>query len=303
MSAVMIKKRKRKSLGESLFIIGMLIIPLVHLLIFWFYKNIDSILLAFQTPVSGGGNRWGLDNFVTLFKEFSRSDSNILGALKNTFIFFFVDIGISFPLSILIAYFIYKRVPFFRGFRVIFYLPCIIAATVTSTLFEYIIAGNGPVAELLALKGLEMPALFSNSDYALKTILFYTVFFGLGVNLVLLSGALNQIDKSVLESANIDGANRFQELIYMIIPLMWPTLSTILTFMFVGLFGASGPILLFTQGAYGTYTLSYWIFHQVYYGSTYNYPAAVGLFFTCIGAPIALVMRWLLSKGVDDVAG
>ena len=87
----MIKKRKRKSLGESLFIIGMLIIPLVHLLIFWFYKNIDSILLAFQTSVSGGGNRWGLDNFVTLFKEFSRSDSNILGALKNTFIFFSFD--------------------------------------------------------------------------------------------------------------------------------------------------------------------------------------------------------------------
>lgn len=298
----MIKKRKRKTWGETLFIIGMLFIPVVHLLIFWLYKNIDSILLAFQMPAAGGGTKWGFENFGTLFKEFTLPDSNILGALKNTFIFFFADLLITFPLAILVAYFIYKRVPCYKSFRVIFYLPCIIAPTVTSTLFEYIIAGNGPVAQILATGGIEMPALFKNSDYALKTILFYTIFFGLGGNLVLFSGALNQVDKSVLESANIDGANRFQELIYMIIPLMWPTLSTVLTFMFVGLFGASGPILLFTQGGYGTQTLSYWIFHQVYYGSTYYYPAAVGLFFTLIGAPIALVMRWLLSKGVDDVA-
>ena len=296
-------KRKKKTWGEILFIIGMLFIPIVHFLVFWLYKNIDSILLAFQTPALNGGIEWNFENFNTLFKEFSLPDSNILRALKNTFIFFFADLFITFPLAILIAYFIYKRVPGFRTFRGIFYLPCIIAATVTATLFEYIIAGNGPVAQILGIQGIEMPALLANSDYALKTILFYTIFFGLGGNLVLLSGALNQVDKSVLESANIDGANRFQELIYMIIPLMWPTLSTILTFMFVGLFGASGPILLFTQGAYGTQTLSYWIFHQVYYGSTYYYPAAVGLFFTLIGAPIALVMRWLLSKGVDDVAG
>ena len=254
-------KRKKKTLGETLFIIGMLFIPLVHFLIFWLYKNIDSILLAFQTSKLDGGVEWNLDNFGQLFKEFSLSDSNIFGALKNTFIFFFSDLLITFPLAILLSYFIYKRIPGFRVFRVIIYLPCIIAATVTSTLFEYIIAGNGPIAELLAIQGIEMPTLFGNSAYALKTLLFYTIFFGLGGNLVLLSGALNQIDKSILESANIDGANRFQELIYMIIPLMWPTLSTVLTFMFVG------------------------------------------LFFTLIGAPIALIMRWLLSKGVDDVAG
>ena len=299
----MVKKRRKRSVGEIVFIIGMLFIPLAHFLVFWLYKNFDSILLAFQTPVAGGGIEWGFDNFATLFKEFTLPDSTITGALKNTFIFFGVDLLVTFPLSIVMAYFIYKRVPFFRGFRVIFYLPCIIASTVTSTLFKYIIAGNGPIAQILEHFGRDMPSLLANSDYALNTILFYTVFFGLGANLVLFSGALNQIDTSVLESARIDGANRFQELIFMIVPLMWPTLSTVLTFTFVGLFGASGPILLFTQGAYGTQTLSYWIFHQVYYGSTYYYPAAVGLFFTLIGAPIALLMRWLLSKGVDDVAG
>ena len=297
----MIKSFNKKTWGEKLFVAGMLLIPLAHLAVFWFYVNIDSLLLAFKMPQEGGEEIWSFENFRILFTEFSLGDSDISTALVNTLIFFAVSLFFSFPVSILIAYFIYKKIAWYRFFRVVLYLPCIISASVTAVLFRYIIAGNGPIAEILSLFGQEMPTLLGNSDYALKTIIFYTVFFGLGGNLVLFGGALNQVDMSVLESARIDGVNRLQELLYMIIPLIWPTLSTVLTLMFVGLFNSSGPILLFTQGGYNTNTLSYWIYHKVYYNQELNYPAAVGMFFTLIGAPIAIIMRWLLSKGVDDV--
>jgi len=296
------KKGFKKNINEKMFIIGMLSIPITNFLIFWLYVNVDSLALAFKTPLISGGYEWCFDNFATLFKEFELGDSLLSIALGNTLIFFAVDILVSFPLNLLIAYFIFKKVTFYRGFRILLYLPCIIMPSVTVNLFKYIIAGNGPVSKLFELLNWNFPVLLVNSDYALWTIIFYQVFFYLGGKLILYGGVLNHVDNSVLESAKIAGANEFQELIYMIIPLMWPTLSTVLILSFVGLFGASGPILLFTQGGYNTTTLSYWIFDKVYYNGEYNYPSAVGLFFTLIGAPIALIMRKVLNKGVDDVA-
>ena len=64
----------------------------------------------------------------------------------------------------------------------------------------------------------------------------------------------------------------------------------------VGLFNSSGPILFFTLGQHDTYTISYWIFEQVYMKSVYEYASAVGLFFTIVGLPIVMIVKWLLDK-------
>lgn len=136
----------------------------------------------------------------------------------------------------------------------------------------------------------------SDSRYALCTILFYTVFTGFGGNIVMLSGAMSHIDDSIVEAAKIDGASMSCEFFRIVLPLIWPTLSTLIILAFVGVFGSTGPILLFTQGDKGTYTVSYWLYDQVQRWKATNYPSAVGLFFTCIGAPIALFMRWVMGK-------
>ena len=69
-----------------------------------------------------------------------------------------------------------------------------------------------------------------------------------------------------------------------------------------GIFGASGPILYFTQGKFDTTTLSYWMFTEVYgngtFGGTGTYGAvsAAGMIFTAIGLPIILFVKWLTGK-------
>lgn len=112
----------------------------------------------------------------------------------------------------------------------------------------------------------------------------------------MLSGAMTHIDESIIEAAKIDGVTMGKEITHVVIPLVWPTLSTLMIFQFVNLFGSTGPILLFTQGAYDTRTIAYWIYEQVYYGSSYFYPSAIGMIFTLIGTPIALGMRKLLNS-------
>ena len=294
--------KNRKKRNERIFIILMLALPILNFFVFYVYVNFNSIIMAFKVPV-GDSEVWSLDNFRHMFQEFSSGNSELTRALVNTMKYFVTGVLITVPLSYLLCYFLYKQVRGYKVYRVIFYLPSIISASVLVALFRYSLAVDGPVSVLIGELGFgKLPPLFNMSQYATNTIVFYTVAFGLGANLILFSGAMTNIDKSIIEAAKIDGAGMFREFIHIVIPMTWPTLSTVLIFQFVGIFSTSGPILLFTRGEFDTYTISYWIYDRVKFGATYHYPSAVGLFFTLIGAPIALCMRWLLTRFYyDDV--
>lgn len=293
-------KFNRKYFEERFFICTMLVTAVVNFLIFWVYLNFSSILLAFQSIDVNGKTHWTLDNFQMIFSELTGAESVIAVALKNTMIFFVANLFIVMPVSVLLCYFLYKRITGYRAFRFIFYLPSIIAGSIYVMLFKYIISYDGPVDMLLAQFGVGHID-FLVEERAFRTILTYTVVTSFGGNIILLSGAVSHIDDSIIEAGKIDGVNMWQELFYLVIPLIWPTLSTLLLFQFVGIFNSSGPILLFTKGQYNTTTISYWIFQQVNDNSLYNYPAAVGIVCTAIGVPLSLFMRWLLNRGVEDV--
>ena len=119
--------------------------------------------------------------------------------------------------------------------------------------------------------------------------------------MLILGGAMVRVPVEILESARIDGSGTFREIFQMVIPLLWPTISTLLILQMTGIFGASGPILLFTGGEYGTSTLAWWIFEKVKYSGSaaYNEVAAAGLVFTVIGVPVILAVRKLIEKLSD----
>ena len=80
-------------------------------------------------------------------------------------------------------------------------------------------------------------------------------------------------------------------------PMVWPTLTTLIVFTFVGIFTASGPILLFTKGQYDTVTISYWILSVVMNpAGDARYASAVGLIFTLVALPIVLLVKWGMEK-------
>ena len=124
----------------------------------------------------------------------------------------------------------------------------------------------------------------------------YVFIFGLNGNMLLWIGTFKRIPDSVIEAGQLDGITSFKELVYVITPLAWPTLSTLFILSFVGVFGAGGPQFYFTDGNYDTQTISYWIFLQVKNHASTNYPCAVGLFFTTIGVPLTIGVYKLADK-------
>lgn len=271
----------------------MLCIPILHWLIFWLYVNLNSILMAFQIPTG----EWSMLSLESVLRSIAQGDSTLRVSITNTLLYFLKDV-LMLPFQLLIAYFLYRKIICYKEFQVVFYLPAIISGVALTTVFSNFIAPSGPLGQFFEMFGIEIPELLADSAYATPTILFFTIWTGWGGQMLLLSGALARIPVEVLESARLDGIGTGRELVSMIVPLVWPTMSTILILNMTGLFGASGPILLFTKGQWGTSTIGYWIFDKVAFVgiSAYNEVAAAGLIFTAIGVPIIMFFKWLLER-------
>lgn len=272
-------------------------IPILNLLIFWLPTNLNSVLLAFEWT-SNGVTHYGLGNFRMLIGEFKNPLSLISESLRNTLTFFSFNMFVQLPLAFLFSYFLYKKIHGYKIFRYIFYLPVIISSVVLSSIVLFMASPDGPITILWEKCFGTAPIFFADSRYAIKAMLVYTLWSGFGSSMIFYTAAMIRIPESVIEYGQLDGVNMFGELFKIVIPLVWPTLSVFILMGFVNIFSASGPILLFTQGEYGTYTLSFWIYAKTVglSGRNLQYASAVGIFFTLLGTPIALFVKWLTDR-------
>ena len=291
--------RNKKIIDRRFFIFSFLALPILLFLIFYVYVNFESFTMAFKTlatlPDETVGEVWTTDNFKRIWISLQPSDSGtgiLTEAFTNTMLFNAVNLFLTLPVTTIICYFISRKILGYRFFRAIFYLPCIIASSALVLLFKIALNDGGPLDILFREKGYVYP--LSEAPKAIITILVYNFLFGLGGNIIIIGGAMKSIDPQMLEAGQIDGCNWVQEFIYIILPCIWPTISTILILSAAGFLGASGPILPFTQGKNGTMTLAFYTFALVSgqgASADYYFASAIGLCMTAISFPFAMVVK------------
>lgn len=248
----------QKKFASNLFVFLILLLPTIGFLVFWLYVHLDSLILSFRTDSSitlfddpaGVFADFTFDNYVKVFKEFFDPNGSLGKATVNTLIYFFSGLFVSLPISVLFSYFIHKKIKGYKFFRVITYLPTIITSTVLIALFIQMFSLGGPFHHLEIKNGSTggigyKPFFLQDTNIAMFTLVFYTISFSFGGNIVVLCGAMNSIDKQILEAAELDGCGWVRELFSVILPTIWPTISTMILLSFTGIFGASGPLLAF----------------------------------------------------------
>lgn len=291
-------------LKRFLFVASFLALPIIGFLVFYLYVNFDSIMMAFKKPVYTGGKiveKWSFDTWKMLFTDESVTGELLLG-LRNTLLFYFSNLLIVFPVSLFMAYFFFKEIKGYRIFRFIFYLPCIISSSVLVILFKYAVGDGGILQWWCNLTGKEYVYPLTSEPNALMSILFYSISFGFGGKLIVLSGSMNGLNREVMEAGAIDGCNWFQEFTLLVIPMMWPTLSTMIILDAAGILGVSGPILAFSKGAFGTTALSFILYDLVAglnHSQNLNYAAALGFMMTLVTFPIVLLIAKFTTRGED----
>ena len=294
-------RRKRK---ELFFVLLMVALPVIQFCIFWIYVNFDSILMGFKDEMGG----WSLANFERFLKDFNKGV--ISRAMINSLINLAVAEFITLPLIVVLSYLLYKKCYGSAVFRVLFYLPSLISSVVMTALFASLVTPSGldpgPVLSLLQKIGVKIDdallkyGLLGTDATAFFTIMLYCLWTGVGVNLVLLSGALARAPQDLFEAAKIDGAGMFAEFWYVVVPVLWPTITTLFIFNLAGCFIMYMPVMLLTDGLFNTQTVGYYIINHTIqsHGNTsgLGYPAAVGLVFTAITMPIILLVKWGFNK-------
>lgn len=304
---VVIRKHKTKKMSKELvlFIICCCALPVINWLIFYVYAHFSSFTMAFMNK----DGVWSFDNFVRLWNELQMPESDIRIAIKNTFLTFGIQV-LMFPVTVLVSYFIYKKIPGASIYRVLFFLPSIIFSVALAMIFQKIIGVNGFIAqgiqELLHLD--YTPELLADSQFANTTVLLHMVWLTFPGDLVIWGGTFARIPTEVLEAGQVDGVNWWQEFTKIIVPIVWPTVGLKMVLMTCGIFGASGAVFLLTGGDFGTMTLSAWMYLQLYTlsgnqdtSNVFNYMSAVGLVMTAIAITISLLVRKWSDKVFDEV--
>lgn len=287
--------QNKKTIEKNFFVFSFLVVPVVLFLIFYVYVNANSFLMAFRREGMRGDRLveyWTFENFQKIGDSFSSAGGVLAEALINTMLFNAVNLLLVLPVTTLMCYFIVRKIHGYRFFRAVMYVPCIITSSALVVLFKIALDNGGPLDILFGKMGYTYP--LTSSPNAIITILTYNFLFGLGGNIIVIGGAFNAIDPQMLEAGQIDGANWIQEFFYIMLPSIWPTISTVLILSAAGFLGATGPILAFTQGSNGTMTLAFYTFALISgTGTTQDLylASAIGLCMTVVSFPFALIVK------------
>ena len=281
-----------------------LILPfLIFFLLFTIIPVLSSIVLSFtRYDILNAPVFVGWDNYLRMFLE----DEVFLIALKNTFQFAVITGPVSYFLCFVFAWFINDLPPIARAtFTVIFYAPTL--ANIYF-IFQYIFSGDmyGLLNSFLIQFGLinEPIQWLTNTDYMLNIVIFVQLWCSLGTGFLAFVAGLQNLDPSLVEAGAIDGIrNRFQELIYIILPqmggsLMFGAVMQISQAFSVG--GISSALVGFPSIDYAAHTI---VLHISDFGNTrfeLGYASALSVVLFAIMLGIKGIVNRLLRRFSQD---
>ena len=239
-------------LPSLIFFLGFVVIPMIICII-------TSLTNTNMHDPGMFGNFIGFTNFSRLFH-----DETFLEALKNTFIIVIVSVPAVCAFSLWVSSAIYKLSgPVLSAFRCIFYLPVVtgsVAVTVVwkwmydnyTGIFNHVLKGAGLIEQNINWTG--------DSRYALWCIILILFTTSVGQPIVLYVSALGNVDQTLVEAAQVDGATSFQVFWRVKWAQMMPTTLYILVITTINSFQCFALIQLLTKGGAGTNTVMYHIY-------------------------------------------
>lgn len=296
------KKKRYKNTRAEWICIAVLCAPaIIHLLIFWLGVQIETFRMAFTDvftrQLDMTNFEWAFDN---LFAGAAASD--IALALRNTLIFFVIQCAM-IPMSMFFAYLIFRRSFGHSFMRIALYLPGAVSGIMMALLYSKLMESTSPLMQLIQqMRESEEPIIFMVNNGMLYIILF-DVLVGVGGNLVIWLGGMSRIPYDLIEYGKLEGIKPIREFVSVVLPLIWPTFVTMVSLQVIGVFGASGSVLVLTDGQHGTYTLAFWMYKMVQASMTneYHHVAALGLIFTVLTIPLVIVFRWIMNRFGEEV--
>ncbi|AVK50285.1 MULTISPECIES: carbohydrate ABC transporter permease [Clostridium] len=258
--------------------------------LFVFFPMIQSLIMSLQ---SGKGNNLkfsGFSNYVRMF-----SDATLIKAVGNTFIFLIVQVPIMIILALIISSVLNdKKLKFSGFFRTAIFLPCVASLVGYSVIIKSIFASDGLVNKLLInIHLISVPIEWITDPFWAKILIIIAITWRwTGYNMIFYLSGLQNIDHSIYEAAEIDGASPFKKFISITVPLLKPII------LFTTITSTIGTLQLFdepmniTKGgpANATTTISKYIYDLCFtYTPDFGYATAVAYLVVIIVVVLAII--------------
>lgn len=231
----------------------------------------------------------GMRNYAQILK-----DPIFYVTLRNTVIFAVLTISIQMVLGLAIALMLQAKVHFKTLYKLIFFLPVVLAPAVISYIFRQILdANSGQLNQFLTTIGLPSLALSWLADprLALYVLAAINIWEFTGFSFLLYFAALTIIDENLYEAARIDGANTLQTAWYITFPLLRPTNFTLVILGVIGSLKTFDIIWLTTGGGPGRATefLSTYIYKKAILEYNAGYSSALSVTLLILALVITVI--------------
>ena len=263
-----------------LFFVGFVVYPMFMCIYTSFFDatmNREDIFIGFQ-------------NYVDLF-----NDPVFWKALTNTLIIVVVSVPVTCAFSLWIATLISKMpVTATSAFRCIFYLPVVTGSVAVTMVWKWMFNNYYGILNYLG-KGVGLldknVNWLGDPKYALGCIILILLTTSVGLPIVLYVSALDNVDKSLVEAAQVDGATETQAFWKIKWPQMMPTTLYILVITTINSFQCFALIQLLTSGGpkNSTMTIMYYIYYNAFKQYKYGFGNAMGVILAIIIAILSAV--------------
>lgn len=307
-----IKKSKFSDIKKDMWrcrLLWIMLIPGLLVLILFKVAPLFGLVIAFQdySPFQGVFNSplVGFENFKVFL-----SDPYCLVLIKNTVLLAFWTVVFSFPFPILFALFLNEVTikPIKKAVQTVSFFPYFVSVAVAvSILYTFLNPSDGIINVLLNKIGIKSVFFMAKPEWFRPLYVFLSVWQTFGYNVIIYLAAISQIDPTMYEAADIDGATRWQKMFKVTLPSLSAMIVTMLIVNLGSIMSVdiNKVLLMYNPSVYSTADVLQTYVYRIAFAAKgfpqYSLGAAVGLFQSVFAFVIVMLTNWI-SKKVSETS-
>ena len=260
----------------------------IVLLIFFFIPFFHTFVLSFQDySTSIYHPAWvGLQNYIKLLHN-----PVFYKVMLNTFIYLFVAVPFLVIFPLLVAILINQKIRGVTLYKILIYLPVIVSIVVAAIAFKWLYADQGILNYIVTSMGFQSIGWLTDPDWALYSVIWVTIWKGIGYYMIIYLAALMSVPKELYEACDIDGANFFTKHLTVTIPHIMPTIALVTTISAISAMKVFAEIYVMTKGGplNSSKTIVYYIYERAFENLDLGYASAMAVVLLIIVMAFSLI--------------
>jgi multiple sugar transport system permease protein len=270
---------------------------MLHFLIFTLFAVSFAFYISFHkwNIIQPAKPFVGLDNYVKLF-----SDPRFARAVTNTFLFM-LGVPLNLAAGLAVALLLNTKVRGQGLYRTMFYIPTVTPLVVSAIIWKWVYQGDYGLLNYYLLKFHLIDhkiVWLADPNLALPALIIMMIWGGTGGTMVIYLAGLQSIPEEMYDAAKVDGANAWQRLLYITIPLLRPTTFFLTITGVIGTFQIFTEVYIMTNGGplNRTTTIGFYLYDKAFRQLDMGYATAMAFaLFAMIF--VFTLLQWKYTRG------